>query len=97
MVSLYPLSFRMHFPLMFLSPHTEPNYHAVVCEQAKPFVPTLFCWTPPPPPPPPLPPSLNPSALAPGCATALTFFISPSLELSPHETLRRAYNTLGCP
>jgi hypothetical protein len=45
--------------------------------------------------PPFLPPSLNLSALAPGRATALTLFISPSLELSLHETLR-AYTNETC-
>jgi hypothetical protein len=36
------------------------------------------------------------SAPAPGRATALTFFISPSLELSPHETLRAYTLSLYC-
>jgi hypothetical protein len=35
-VSPFPLSFPVRFPVTFLSPHTEPSYCAIVCEQAKP-------------------------------------------------------------
>ncbi len=75
--------------MTFLSPHTEPSYRAVVCEQAKPGLSFLLfsvgrrrrrSFLPRSPP--------QRSALSPGCATALTFFISPSLELNPHQTLR---------
>ena len=80
----------MRFPLTFLSRHTEPSYRAAVCEKAEPGLSFLLFSvgrrrrsflprsTPGP----------QRSALAPGCATALTFFISPSPELSPHDTLR---------
>ena len=84
---LFPLSFRVRFPVT--------SYRAIVCEQPKlglsflSFLPDAAAV------PSSLAQPLRPqrSALAPGRATALTFFISPFLELSLHKALR-AYNAI---